>query len=88
MQRLVEKLFKQYIEKVYNGQQLPPDQHEELRRCFYASVYVTLFEVSDVSSRLTEDQAIKVFETMMQECQLVAREVLEKYYKDQVIKTN
>ncbi len=81
MPKLVETLFNRYIEKVYPGQTLPPDQLGELRKCFYAAVWGAMHEVGEVSSKYPEAVAMKVLSSMERECTDLVQEVLDKWYK-------
>lgn len=81
MPKLVEVLFNKYIENVYKGQSLEPGQFDELRKCFYAAVYGTLYEVSEVSGKYPEALAMKVLSSMRRECKEIAQDVLDKMYE-------
>lgn len=80
MPKLVEVLFDRYIQNVYKGQVLQPDQFQELRKCFFAAVWGTIHEIGEVSSKLPEPQAVQVFESMTQECRKMADDEIKRWY--------
>jgi hypothetical protein len=77
----VETIFKRDLEFAYKGQPLDPIQLQELRRCFFAAYWSALTEMTEVSSKLPEETAFAVIQSMLDECQTHAKEVLQRWYK-------
>lgn len=78
----VALLFDHYLARVYPGQTLPPVQHQELKKCFFASFFAALQEMPQLAASLPEDVAVKALSAMQQECQTFAQDVINQFYRN------
>jgi hypothetical protein len=83
---LVNVVFQKYLEAAYpncgkDGRNLPPEQLREVKNAFYAAVWASIHEISEVASALPEDTACAVLSKISDECRKHANEVLTRMYK-------
>jgi hypothetical protein len=76
-----EALFQKYIEAVYPGQTLPPDQLHEVKRGFYSGMWAAFHEVQSVAEALPEHAAIATLKKFQDDCYALAEPAIKKLYQ-------
>lgn len=74
MSGTVEKLYQEWLTKIYGRKDLTRNQKEEMRKAFYSGAFVALNLVGDYSNEFSEDIACTKIELVNQE---LTKKILE-----------
>src|SRR5688572_15512162 len=76
------KSWELYSSAIFSGMEPGPIQVEETRRTFYASFYEAMMMISDISTYLSEDDAVKKLDELKAETKAFAEEIRTRHKKN------